>query len=431
MNRTLITGLVVIVAAFCVVWPGSASDSFGQSGLAAQREAAAKSSLVGAWVADIGKARIALELSEDGAYVLDATRGTYAIAGNVLKLTGEKGEVSYQFEIGADGQLALSGGDLTQPMKFVRQAGVGGYLNRLFDVSWQSILLRFQRILVILLIVAAARLAIFALHLFSRFVIYSSWGPLRFAYVSRKNRAQTIHALALNICKYVIYFIALGFILTELGINYTAYLATLSVLGLAIAFGSQGLVQDMVTGFFIIFEVQFDVGDMVEISGQTGIVEEVGLRMTKLRNYLGQVVVIPNRNIAVVGNYAKGALQTYVDVAVGDPEAAAEQAPLLQQVGDEIARQFDGVILAKPEVLAPFSLQTGEHFVRMHLAVWPQQQWVIDQQLVPRIKEMLTAKGCEIPGDRVVVFYRTGEKLPPPKWTNPLEAIRQRLRRKG
>lgn len=96
----------------------------------------------------------------------------------------------------------------------------------------------------------------------------------------------------------MVYFAALGFILGELGVNYTAYLASLSVIWLAVGFGSQGLVQDVVTGFFIIFEGQFDVGDMVEMSGQTGLVEELGLRMTRLRNYLGELISVPNRNIA-------------------------------------------------------------------------------------------------------------------------------------
>ena len=165
-----------------------------------------------------------------------------------------------------------------------------------------------------------------------------------------------------------------------------------TVIGLAVGFGSQGLVQDMVTGFFLIFEGQFDVGDMVEISGQTGIVSELGLRMTKLRNYLGQLIVIPNRNIAMVGNYTKGSLQAFVDVAVKSGEAAKHGAAELQQIGDEIYRQFQGVILKRPKLLSPLSLKTGEHFIRMYLEIWPQQQWVIDQQLVPRIREILKKK---------------------------------------
>ncbi|GIX47260.1 MAG: hypothetical protein KatS3mg131_1471 [Candidatus Tectimicrobiota bacterium] len=228
---------------------------------------------------------------------------------------------------------------------------------------------------------------------------------------------MTLHAIVLNLCKYFVYFVAIGFALSELGVNYTTYLASLSVLGLAIGFGSQGLVQDMVTGFFILFEGQFAVGDLVEIAGQTGIVEDLGLRMTRLRNYLGQTVVIPNRSIAVVGTYTLGAQQAYVDVAMRSAEAAAQAAPLLQQVATEVARQFAGVVLQPPRVLEPLVLETGERFLRLHLGIWPQQPWVVEQQLVPRLREACQRAGIEIPGDRVVVFYRPREARPVLPWS--------------
>lgn len=188
------------------------------------------------------------------------------------------------------------------------------------------------------------------------------------------------------------------------------------MVGLAVGFGSQGLVQDVVTGFFIIFESQFDVGDMVEISGQTGIVEELGLRMTRLRNYLGQVVVIPNRNIAVVGTYSRGALCASVDVAVGSPEEAAKARPVLLELCREIGRQFAGVFRAAPEVTGPLSLNTGEHFLQVKVRIWPSQQWVVEQQLVARIREAFNREGVEIPGDRIVPFYYGPERQPVHRW---------------
>jgi small conductance mechanosensitive channel len=249
----------------------------------------------------------------------------------------------------------------------------------------------------------------------SRLIVYADGWPFRLLYRQHKNRVMTLHSVGLNLCKYVIYFVALGFILTELGINYTTYLASLSVIGLAIGFGTQGFVQDVVTGFFVIFEGQFAVGDMVDISGvggtgQTGIVEELGLRMTKLRNYLNQIVVIPNRNIVVVGNFTKGAQQVYIDVAVREPAMASQANALLQRLGNELHRQFDGVIRAKPQVLGLVSLATEEYFLRLQVAIWPQQQWVIEQELLPRIRAQFATAGVEIPGDRVVAFYHLREE---------------------
>jgi len=272
-------------------------------------------------------------------------------------------------------------------------------------VSPESAKQKLYRILVIAAIVAASRLLIMVLQALSRLVIYSAWGPLRFVYRRHKNRVMTLHSLALNLVKYVVYFAALGFVLGEMGVNYTTYLASLSVIGLAVGFGSQGLVQDVVTGFFIIFERQFDVGDMVEISGQTGIVEELGLRMTRLRNYVGQVVVIPNRNIAMVGNYLRGALQAQVDVAVKRAEDAERAVGVLACLAREVSRQFPGVFLGAPKVEGQVALETGEHFVRVCARLWPQQSWVIDGQFIPRAAELLAREGIETVGGRAVACY--------------------------
>jgi small conductance mechanosensitive channel len=182
------------------------------------------------------------------------------------------------------------------------------------------------------------------------------------------------------------------------------------VVGLAIGFGSQGLVQDMVTGFFIVFEEQFNVGDMVEISPNVGIVQELGLRMTKLQNYFGQKVIIPNRNIATVGNYTKGAQYANIDVAAPTIEAAEQMKSYLVQIVDEIGHQFEGVILAISESPEAVSFSTGEHFTRLSLAIWPQQQWIIEQEVIPRIRSVLQIKGFEIPNDKVSVFYHPREQ---------------------
>ena len=82
----------------------------------------------------------------------------------------------------------------------------------------------------------------------------------------------------------------------------------------------------------------------------------------------------------------------------------------LLKISEELSRQFDGIILKIPEILEPVLLETGEHFARIQVMIWPQQQWVIDQQLVPRIRETLKKKEIEIPGDRIVTFYRLREE---------------------
>ena len=389
--------------------PPKAAGPIGRNQARAMRTA-----LAGKWIAtDMGRAELQLQLRPDGRFVLNRDHGQYTVQGNTLKLETKAGETGYTFDLKGD-VLTLSGGDLAQAIKLTRKSEVRSYWRRLYRFSPQSAKRKLQRIAVVLAIVIVSHLLILLLRVLSRFAVYSEWGPLHFAYRRHKSRVMTIHSLILNALKTVIYFVALGLVLSELGINYKVYVASLSVIGLAVGFGSQGLLRDLVTGIFIIFDGQFEVGDMVEIARQTGIVEDLGLRVTRLRNHLGQTLIIPNRNITMVGNYRRGALQAFVDVAMPDPQTAEKATPILNKLGAEIGKQFDGVVLAAPHVTRVLSLDTGEHFARLHAAIWPAQQWVVDQQLLPRIREALTAEAIEVPNDRVVAFYQMPEKATSP-----------------
>ncbi len=386
-----------------------------------RQSAALREALVGGWGAKVGKRELRLQLYPDGRYTLDGLAGTFEVAGNQLILSRDAGTIPYTFDLGAGdlltvSVLTLSGGDLPQPLRFSAQKlkrAPGDYLRDLFQISPGAVRTKVERILVIAAVVLLSRLLIAALRGLSHYAVYSQRGPFKVLYRNNPNRSRTIHSLVLNLIKYVVYFSALGQVLTELGVNYTTYLASLSVIGLAVGFGSQGLVQDIVTGFFIIFEGQFDVGDLVEISGQTGIVTELGLRMTSLRNHNGQTVVIPNRNIAVVGNYRAGAMRACIDTAFADPNAAGRALPALRALGLELQRQFAETILSPPTVSGPLAFESGLSIARLELGIWPGQQWVVDQQAVPRLRQTLQAQGLEVAGDRVMAYYH------PPRRSHP------------
>ncbi len=405
----------------CLASLSIAADSQPESIVAEKRNQAVRSSLVGKWTAELGKAALELTFDSDGRFLLNGEGGDYSLQANLLKFKSKERESDYKFEL-AGNQLTLSGDDLGQPLKFYRQLRPSGWLSGL---SAHSMKAKLYRILTALAIVIVSVLVIRLIRAISSLMIYSDWGPLRALYKRHRGRVRTVHVLLLNLLKYVIYLIAFGFILGELGVNLSAYVASLSLIGFAVGFGSQGLVQDMVTGFFLIFEEQFDVGDMVELSGQVGIVQELGLRMTRLRNYLGEIVVVPNRNIAMVGRFAKGGQEAYVDVAAPSSEAAARAGNVLGRVAEEISKQFQGVILTRPKVLGVISLETGEHFTRLHTSFWPREQWVIEQQLVPRIREALKRDGFELPQDRVVVFYLARKQQRLPTWFRRITRTRR------
>lgn len=283
------------------------------------------------------------------------------------------------------------------------------FLSWLFQVSSEDLERKLMRVAIALGILLGAKFFMDLVQWASRRLVYSRWAPLALLFGDRQ-RSITLQTLFISIARYVVYFTALGYILSQFGIDYRAYMASLSLVGIALGFGSQGLVQDVVTGFFILFEDQFSVGDMVEIGGQVGIVEEIGLRTVRLRNYHGAQVIFSNRNIPMVGKYRKGAFEVGVDVAVADPEKGERAVQLLGQLGVELEKQFREVVIGVPQVEGLLRLETGECFVRLRARIWPAQQWVIDNQLVPRIQELFAREGLEIPANRVVAFYHFPEE---------------------
>jgi len=190
------------------------------------------------------------------------------------------------------------------------------------------------------------------------------------------------------------YFIAIGLVLEELGVNLTAYLASASVVGLAISFGSQGLVQDVVIGLTLIFSDVMDVGDLVEIAGATiviGRVEEIGLRFTKLVNFYNQEIFVPNRTIANVSRFPLGGIYAYADVQIPAGVDREKAGQTVVNVAKGMWGQFGAIILSEP-TMGPVETAEGGgwDFVRVHFKIWPGQGSLIEttfrQQMVSAMK---------------------------------------------
>jgi small conductance mechanosensitive channel len=215
-------------------------------------------------------------------------------------------------------------------------------------------------------------------------------------FVTHKPKFVTLTGLITSALTLIIYSVGLGFILTVLGMPtkqfLATYLATASVVGFAVGFGSQGLVQDVITGLTLIFTDTLEVGDMVEISGQVGRVESVGLRFTELRNFNNQQVFLTNRNIANIARFPRGGLHVYVDVHIPGNADRAKTVGVVAQVAKGMWEQFKAVILREPEISDVHKANPdAREFLRIDFKVWPGQGALIEttfrQRIVAALKQ--------------------------------------------
>jgi small conductance mechanosensitive channel len=218
--------------------------------------------------------------------------------------------------------------------------------------------------------------------------------PLDF--VTQQPKFITLTRLIVSGVIFVIYFSALGLVLQEFGVDMKIYLGSATVIGLAISFGSQGLVQDVVIGLTLIFSDVMDVGDMVEIAGTVvvvGRVEEIGLRFTTLRNFYNQIVFIPNRTIANVSRFPHGGVFAYADIQLPRGTDREKAAETVANIARGMWRQFGAIILSEP-VIGPVETVAGggSDFLRVHFKIWPGQGSLIEttfrQQMVSAMKNL-------------------------------------------
>jgi small conductance mechanosensitive channel len=228
--------------------------------------------------------------------------------------------------------------------------------------------------------------------------------PLRIS----ERRENTLVRLLDNILTYLVYFVALLMILETLSFDVKALLAGAGIVGLAVGFGAQNLVRDIITGFFIIFEDQFSVGDMIRVGQFEGTVEEIGLRTTKIKSWTGEINILPNGNITEVTNFSVNNSVAFVDVSIayeGDiPKAERVIEDLLLELPDKYEE-----MVAPPELLGVQNLGPSEVVLRVVSEVLPMKHFHISRVLRKEIKMRLDEHGIEIPYPRMVMYTRQDE----------------------
>lgn len=223
----------------------------------------------------------------------------------------------------------------------------------------------------------------------------------------RHQKLRSIGTLTTSALVFTLYFLAIGLILREFGVSLTAYLASASVVGLAIGFGSQGIVQDVVTGLTFIFSDLVDVGDMVEISGQTGVVKAITMRFVELENAMGAAVFIPNRTINNVINYPRGYVRCVVDITLrGDDaqrDAAEAEAMRLMNILQE---QLPGILVYPSSSEGRLTFR-DKQVLRLKFRIWPARQQPIETTFYQELVEKLSKSDPEYRPWMVAISYES------------------------
>ncbi|MET3729205.1 small conductance mechanosensitive channel [Fictibacillus halophilus] len=209
-------------------------------------------------------------------------------------------------------------------------------------------------------------------------------------------RIITLQKLVVNLFSYVLIFVFAGILFKQFGLEIGTLIAGAGVVGLAIGFGAQGLVSDVVTGFFILLEKQMEVGDYVTIGGVDGIVEEVGLRTTHIRAFDGTLNYMPNREISTIANHTRGNMRALVDIGIAYEENIDKALVVLQDACDKV-KENNPSIMEGPNVLGVHMLGSSDVVIRIISKTINGEQWAVERELRKALKEALDANGIEIP----------------------------------
>jgi len=220
-------------------------------------------------------------------------------------------------------------------------------------------------------------------------------------------RAKTLTQVLGDLFRIVIILVGLMLVCSHIGIDLAPLLMAAGVGGIALGFGAQSLVKDIITGFFILLENQMRVGDVVTVAGTTALVEEIRLRTTRMRDLSGNYYIIPNGLIDKVTNWTKEYSYFVFDMGVAYRENVDEVMEVIKSVWDELQRdpQFSSKILEPLEMLGVDSFADSAVIIKFRIKTIPIEQWTIGREMNRRLKNTFDAKGIEIPFPHQTVYW--------------------------
>ncbi len=204
-------------------------------------------------------------------------------------------------------------------------------------------------------------------------------------YALDNRRLQTLKSLLNSILRYTIVFVGGLVLLDAAGVPVASLIAGAGIVGLAVGFGAQNLVRDIITGFFILLEDQYGIGDYVDVGGVQGLVEDVGLRTTRLRDFAGDIHTIPNGEISRVTNKSRGPRRALVQVVVPYEVDLLEAEQILHKVAAQAQTALPEIVEG-PTVLGVSDLGNAQVTFQLLARTKPLSEWKVERELRRRIK---------------------------------------------
>jgi small conductance mechanosensitive channel len=217
----------------------------------------------------------------------------------------------------------------------------------------------------------------------------------------------------------VIWTVAVLMVLRELDVDITPVLTGAGIVGLAVGFGAQTLVRDVITGFFLIIEDQVRVGDVVMVNGTGGLVEQINLRTIVLRDFEGVVHVVPNGEIKMLANRTKDYSYYVIDLGVDYGENTDRVVALVREAGDDLMKDpaYAPFILEPVEFVGGEDVKGTSGSVRMRIKTVPLKQWEVGRELRRRLRLALSRAGIRAPVPKLDVTLTERNEPPPPPET--------------
>jgi small conductance mechanosensitive channel len=215
--------------------------------------------------------------------------------------------------------------------------------------------------------------------------------------IAARRRLQTLSAILRGTIQSIISFVGLMVLLGQLNVNITPILASAGVVGIAVGFGAQSLIKDLFAGFLILLEDQYSVGDTVKIGENAGTVENLTLRVTRIRGIDGSLTTIPNGTITTVSNMSKDWSRVVLDVEVSYEEDVDRAMELLLATAREIKEEMPQQILEEPSMLGVDKLSPTSVTLRLMVKTSPSKHVEIGRELRRRIKLAFEREGIKAP----------------------------------